>query len=465
MTKQFILFFILISTQVFGQGYKIDVKLPMAANQKVQLAYHYLDKIYIQDSTFLDSKGCGTWKGDSLLTQGLYKVFLDKDHHFDFLLGADQQFLLSNTTYRSDSVQIKGAKESSEFAKYLLYLEEMKTQGASLQEQLKASVSDDEKSKIKEELALLNEKMYAYWDNIGDKLPDSFLAKFLIANKITPFDISTLPNEIQNNDSLLFIARFNFQREHYWDNFDYTDERFLFTPFYKPKLETWFTKVLYPAYDSVKPYVYEFLEQVKPHKRVFQYATSFFLNSSINSHIMGMDALFVDLANDFYLNGEAFWANEASLEKIRENVLFMKDNLIGKTAPDLTLESFEGEYYNLHKIDSKLTILIIYEPNCSHCKVFVPEFYKDVYLPNKNKGLQVFAIYTMDDREEWNDFLTKHNMFDWINVWDEHHESRFKILYDARKTPGVYVLDKDKNIIAKKMTIKQLKTIVEENLN
>ena len=109
-------------------------------------------------------------------------------------------------------------------------------------------------------------------------------------------DISALSEDIQKNDSALMIARFNYQLEHYWDYFDYTDERMLYTPFYKNKLETWFTKVLYPSYDSIKPYVFAFLEEVKPSKRIFQFATSYFLNNSINSKRIGMDALFVDIA-------------------------------------------------------------------------------------------------------------------------------------------------------------------------
>ena len=143
----------------------------------------------------------------------------------------------------------------------------------------------------------------------------------------------------------------------------------------------------------------------------------------------------------------------------------MQDNLIGEIAPDLTLESFDGEFINLHQIESKLTVVLIYEPNCSHCKVFVPEFYKEVYLPNKDNGLTVYAIYSMDDKEEWTEFLAKHNMFDWINVWDPQHTSRFKIKYDARKTPGVHLLDQNKKIIGKKLTVEQLKEIIPLELN
>jgi peroxiredoxin len=180
---------------------------------------------------------------------------------------------------------------------------------------------------------------------------------------------------------------------------------------------------------------------------------------------MGMDALFVDIARKYYLSGEAFWATEESLDKIRENVLFAEHNLIGKTAPDLTLESFDGEYVNLHQINAKYTLVVIYEPNCSHCNVFVPELYSEVYQLFKDKGLEVFAIYSMDNKAEWAEFLTEHNMFDWINVWDEHHVSRFKILYDGRKTPGLYLLDENKKIVAKKMTVEQVKQFMELELN
>jgi len=305
----------------------------------------------------------------------------------------------------------------------------------------------------------------AYWFRIKKEYPNTFLSAFLLANYVPAIDVSALPEEIQKTDSLLLLARFNYQKAHFWDYFDYTDERFMYTPLFKPKLETWFTKVLVQNYDSVKPSVYQFIEDVRPNKRIFQFACSWFLNASINSNIMGMDALFVDLARTYYLSGQAFWATDESLKKIKENVIFAENNLIGKIAPDLTLENIDGEFINLHKIKSKITVVLIYEPECSHCKVFVPKFHTDVYQKFKDKGLAVYAIYSMDKKEEWNEFLIKHNLYDWINVWDETHISQFKILYDARKTPGVYILDENKKIIAKGMTVEQIGELMKNLLN
>jgi len=458
------LFLLFCSVAASSQGLDIEVKLDQAAGKKVFLANYYLGNIFAKDTIQLDEEGRGEFKTDSLLPQGLYKIYMNKDNHFDFLLGADQQFSLSNSTFSATDMKVEGAEETDAFVDYIVFLKNLQDKGAELRENIK-SAPEGEKEQLRNEMEGLTDRLHQKWETIGEEHPGWFLSKFVKANHVPALDVSSLPEEVQNNDSLLLRKRFNYQREHFWDNFDYTDERFLYTPFYKPKLETWFTKVLYQNYDSIKPDVFSFIEDVRPNKRIFQFVTSWFLNSSVNSNIMGMDALFVDIAREYYLSGDAFWATEKTLENIRENVLFAKDNLIGMTAPNLTLESFDGEYFTLHDVEADYTVLVIYEPDCSHCKVFVPELHEKVYEKFRDKGLEVYAIYSMDNKEEWGEFLTKHGLFDWINVWDEHHVSRFKILYDARKTPGVYVLNEDKEIVSKKMTIEQLEKFFELNLN
>jgi peroxiredoxin len=459
-----VLFMAAFFTNAYSQGLSIEVELNAAPNKKVFLANYYLGNIFSQDTVQLDNEGMGVFTTDSLLPQGLYKIYMDKDHHFDFLLGADQDFSIQNETFNATDMQVSGSEETEAFVDYIVFLKNLQEKGAELRKQLQ-SASDEDKEQIREEMEGLTTQLHQKWETIGDEHPDWFLSKFVKANHVPSLDVSELPEEVQNNDSLLLRKRINYQRDHFWDNFDYTDERFFYTPFFKSKLETWFTKVLYQNYDSIKPYVFNFIEDVRPNKRIFQYVTSYFLNSSVNSNILGMDALFVDLAREYYLSGDAFWATEKTLENVRENYLFAKDNLIGMTAPDLTLESFDGEYFTLSEVEADYTVVLIYEPNCSHCKVFVPEFHDKVYQKFRDKGLEVYAIYSMDDKEEWGEFLAKHGLFDWINVWDEHHVSRFKILYDARKTPGVYVLDENKEIVTKKLTVEQLEKFFEQKLN
>ncbi len=464
MRKYILALLVFISGFSFAQEYNIKITLPSSAGKEMKLAYYYLGNIYVKNSTQLNNKGFGNFHGDTLLPQGLYKIYLDENNHFDFLIGADQQFSIYNETFLAENAKVEGSAETEEFVKYVGFLKDLQNKSAQIRQKLQTA-SEDEKKQLQNEMDSLTPKLHNYWENTKEKYPDTFLSKFLMANYVPALDITTLPLEIQQNDSLLLLARFNYQKEHYWDNFDYTDERFLYTPLYKPKLEDWFTKVLYQNYDSIKPYVFDFIENTRPHKRIFQFVASWFLNSSVNSHVMGIDALFVDIARKYYLSGEAFWTDDKTIDKIKENVMFAEHNLIGMQAPKLTLETVDGEYSSLYEIQAKYTVVLIFEPNCSHCKVFVPEFHKEVYLPFRDKGLEVYAIYSMDNKTEWTEFLTKNDLYDWINVWDEHDVSQFKVLLDARTTPGVYVLDKDKKIVAKKMTVEQIKAFMENNLN
>ncbi len=447
---------------VSGQGLQLKLQLKQAAGEKVYLAHYYLNNIYVDDSVQLNDSGKGIFRRDSLLHQGLYKIYVNKNKHFDFLLGADQHFKLTNTSFSIETARAAGAVETEEFLAYMHFLNRINNKGTLLRKKVKTAVSDDEKSAIKDSLEILSKQLVTYGLRVQKKYPDSFISKFLLANYVPEPEISDFPEKVQQNDSLLLLARFYYQQKHFWDYFDYTDERFLYTPFFKPKLETWFKKALFQRYDSVRGPVFNLIEEVKPYPRIFQFITSWFTNTTVNSNIMGMDALFIDLAKIYYLSGEAFWASDITLKSIRENVMFIQNNLIGEKAPDFTMETFDGEFVNLNETEAKFLIVLIYEPNCSHCRKFVPKFYNEVYQKYKEKGLKTFAIYSMDDRKEWSDFLIEHKLFDWINVWDPENTTNFKILYDARETPGVYVLNENKTIVAKKLSLNQIKEMLKK---
>jgi hypothetical protein len=82
----------------------------------------------------------------------------------------------------------------------------------------------------------------------------------------------------------------------------------------------------------------------------------------------------------------------------------------------------------------------------------------------RDKGIQVYAIYTQYKKEEWQKSLAEKG-YDWINVWDANYNSNFRALYDITSTPTVFLLDKDKKIIAKKISVETLEQIVNDLLS
>ncbi len=63
----------------------------------------------------------------------------------------------------------------------------------------------------------------------------------------------------------------------------------------------------------------------------------------------------------------------------------------------------------------------------------------------KGYSVEVFAIYTQDDKKKWQDFIEKHKI-DWTNCWDPENISNYRELYTVYSTPIMYLLDKDKKI-------------------
>ena len=70
----FSLFFFYFS---YGQGYQIKINLESAPDKEVFLAHYYLGNIFVDDTLQLDPSGSGTFTGDTLLPQGLYKIYMD----------------------------------------------------------------------------------------------------------------------------------------------------------------------------------------------------------------------------------------------------------------------------------------------------------------------------------------------------------------------------------------------------
>lgn len=450
------MFLLFLTPHGRGEGLEIKVMLPSVPGGTVLLAHYYGASVLVDDTIRLDGSGTGILRRDTLVPQGIYKIYLNQDRHFDFLLGRDQKLTITNPDFTIGNMTVEGAGESTEFLKYMHWINIHQQKRKSLEERL-ATAGEDEKESIDLELRQLHEDVKKYWVQKSEKFPDSFLGKFLMSNYQAELKPEDIPEQFAGNDSLNWLYQYQFRKNHYFDHFDLTDERFLYTPSIKPRLDTYFEKVLLQVYDSIKPAAYEIISKVEPHPKMFRYVVSYLLNQSLSSRIMGMDALFVDIARDYYLSGRANWVDSTSLARIRENVIFLENGLIGKNARDFQMESFEGEPFRLYQLPASYTVLVFYEPNCSHCMEYVPALYKDIYLPFRDDGVEVVAVYTMEDKTEWGEFIEKYQIQEWHNVWDEHHLTRFKVIYDIRTTPAVYLLDKDKKILAKKFTLEFLK--------
>jgi hypothetical protein len=99
---------------------------------------------------------------------------------------------------------------------------------------------------------------------------------------------------------------------------DFTDERILKTPIFFNKMDTYLNKLTVQHPDSISQSADVMAILSRQNKDIFQYVVSYITSTYERSKIMGMDAIFVHMVENYYMTGEADWVKEKQLEKIEE---------------------------------------------------------------------------------------------------------------------------------------------------
>ena len=458
---------ILLSAIVLGnlngnsQNLHIDIKLENVSDSSAYLA-HYLDgRIFADDTTKLVN-GVGLFKNDSLLDQGIYVVYLPSQKYFDLLIGSDQEFsIISDSIDFVNKLKISGSKESEAFADFQKFMKAKNENSKKLQEEYKDKVND-KKSKIeyKKLFKKADLEVKAYIKSLNEKFPApsfvSAFANFTLSPEAPDFNKS-IAADFPDRDKEIKLRNYVWTKDNYLSSLNPADDRYLRTPLLKNKLAFFYEKILIQQRDSIVKESIKLIEQARPNKKCFQYYTQYALNYAIKSKIMGVDAAFVDLARRYYLSGQATWADSSLMANIKERVIKLQYNLLDMKAQDLALETIDGEFVKLHEIDANYTVLYFFETDCGHCKKLTPRLKPEILDAYQDLGVQIMAIYTQQDKVAWQKYIEENKLYDFVNCYDPNYHSNFRIFYDVYSTPTIYLLDKDKKIVAKRLDIENLK--------
>ena len=461
--RSLILFSLIVLGNLNGnsQNLKIDIKLENISDSTAYLA-HYLDgRIFADDTTKLIN-GVGLFEKDTLLHQGIYVVYLPSKTYFDILIGNDQEFSIhSDSKDLVDKLKISGSKESEAFADFQKFMKAETENSKKLKDQYKDK-ADDEKAmaEYKELFKKADIEVKAFIKSLNEKFPApsfvSAFANFTISPEAPDFN-KLIAEDFPDRDKEIKLRNYLWTKDNYLSNLDPADDRYLRTPLLKNKLSFFFEKILIQQRDSIVKESMKLIEQARPNKKCFQYYTQYALNYAIKSKTMGVDGAFVDLARRYYLSGQATWADSTLMANIKERVIKLQYNLLDMKAQDLALETNDGEFIKLHEINANYTVLYFFETDCGHCKKTTPRLQPEILDAYKDLGIQIVAIYTQQDKVEWQKYIEDNKLFDLVNCYDPNYHTNFRIYYDIYSTPTIYLLDKDKKIIAKRLDIENLK--------
>jgi thiol-disulfide isomerase/thioredoxin len=448
-------FLLILGAAAQKVGHKIALEVPQLANSSVLLAYHYGSKQYITDTFYFDSKGKVNIEGEEKLHHGVYLVVFPalKNKYFEMLV--KEQFFsvkVPDTAKISEPVFV-GSEENTLFYKDMKAMNEVRKQSQVLENQLKVTSNEAEKKKLQEQLETLNKNFTQTRIQFMESNPKLLYSDILgmLREIEIPKDLVNEKGEPDKN------KQFYYFRKHYWDFTNFNEEGILRSPVLEGKLNDFFDKYTVKTQDSLIASCDIVLQKALVNDKVFQYFLVTLVNKYANSKVMGDDAVYVHLVKNYYESDKAWWVDEEQLAKMKERRMALEPLLIGKMSPDLTLrDTTISRMYRLYDLPSDYTIVFIWDPDCGHCKKEAPKLL-DFYSKHNKDGIMVYAITTsnFDEMDKWKDFIKEKNL-NWINVGDLYNQTNFRKIYDVTSTPQVFVLDKDKKIIAKRIGVEQL---------
>ena len=470
--KKYILFFLATvgAATGFAQGYQVTLQAPQYKKGIAYLTYYMGPNLNVADSAAISSSGTAIFKGPSKLPGGIYVVvFPEKRQRTEFLIDKEQRInIKADTTDFLNKTIVTGSKENLLYVQYQKYVAQ---KGRLLEQERTAyamSATAADSALHEKNYNQYNKELNNYRETILKTQPNSMMAALLKAMKEPNLPIA---KPVTRQDSTF---NYHYYKNHYWDGVSFMDERVIRSPFFLPRLERYYRDVLPQISDSIIKDVDYKLLLARTCPEMYKFLLNWLTDEYINPKYMGQDAVFVHLFENYHSKGLTSWLNEKQMDAISRRAYMVMSNLIGEKGANLDMLDSSGKPTALYDLKADYTILCFWDPNCGHCKQEVPRLDSIFQASWKSHGVKIYAVLTPDDKEnvkpEWLKFITQNKLSDWTHVYKpkemedaEYAEKKpgFRQLYDVIMTPTIYLLDKDKHIIGKKLTIFQLNDLLE----
>jgi hypothetical protein len=421
----------------------------------------------VADSVILDGNSEGIFRGRDKLVGGIYFIVSPKKEIlFELLIDQQQQFSISaDTTRLPASIVFTGSPENTTFLNYTAFMNNHGKEIAALQSQYPKAKTKNDSIAIRDKIKKVNDEVKLERENIETKDPHSLLTVLLLALK-EPM-IPPVPTLANGRPDSTFA--YHYYKDHYWDGISWTDDRLIRTPILEPKLDKYYKDLVSPQTDSIDREIDHMLIFSRTNKEMFKFLLVYFTQKYINPEFMGQDAVFIHLFEKYINAGQADFFTEKYRKFVDDRAYSIMANLIGQPAANLEMTDSSGKIRSLYEVPANFVLVCLWDPTCSPCKETIPKLDSIYQAKWKYEGLQIYSVMVDGGQDNWRNFIRTHNLGDWINVYQTtaQHDAEvaagrpdYRQLYDVYQTPVIYLLDKEKRIVAKKLSYQQVDEII-----
>jgi thiol-disulfide isomerase/thioredoxin len=462
-----------LTIMAFAQnGYEIKVTLKPFKNEYIYLG-HYSGKQYpIVDSIKLNANSEGTFKGPKKLGGGIYLVvYPAKNSFFEILVDKQQHFsIVADTATLKKQKTFVNSPDNVLFNSYQAFMAERGKEIDVARRGMATATTDKDSLKWNSQLKKADSSIAAYRKNIIAKNPNNILSALLHLMQ----EPQIPPAEKQPGGKYDSTFAYRYFKDHYWDGINFWDERVARTPasLFDERLDKYYNTLVYPHADSVIKELDWMLGFASANDEMSRFLLVKFINRYLSQKYMWEDAVFVHLYQKYFSQKEYAWLTPQGKKIITERAYSLMANLMGNPAENISLPDTAGKTISLYADSSRFTIVCFWDPTCGHCQETLPVLDSMYQAKWKAMGVKMFAVAkeTSGSKNDWLLFIQMHHLQEWRNVYYSKAEEKTRVdanipgysqLYDVQTLPTVYLLDKDKRIVAKKLTWQQTDDILQ----
>ena len=230
---------------------------------------------------------------------------------------------------------------------------------------------------------------------------------------------------------VLTSTQINAQNQHFWDGIETFDGPTEENPILAAQIDFYFDKIVAPLPDSITLEISRLVERTENNPDLHDFILWHLLEKYQHPEYMSQDQVFVWLYDQYFSQSEIKDLNETNLALIREKAERLRQLALFGPAPEIKLEGID-----LQSVESEYTVLFFYDHDCDLCHQEMRDLDSVCAQHPEITTLKI----DMNSNAEGLDVLYE--------------------LYDIETTPLIYVLDRDKRIIAKKIRSRQIPLVL-----
>jgi len=474
---------ILSQSTTNGPKRNIEVRIEGAGSDTIYLANYYGSKLYYSDTTIADAQGKAVFNKARGYKGGVYAVVVPGPKYFEVIVNEPVIKLSTDKNDLVGKLLVEQSNENTIFLEYIRFLNARKTEGDALRTRMESENDPIAKGVLKGQLEDLDKAVKTYQKDLITDHSGTFAAD--LVRMSMPVE---RPEPRKEDGSLDSAAAYYQYRTHYWDHFDLKDERIVRAPVFANKLDEYLTRVIPQLPDTIAPLVDALIASTEGSEDVFMYTVHTITHKYETSDIMGMDAMFVHMAQTYYCPApgkasRAKWMDDEKLEKLCERARKMAPLTLGKKAANLILTDTTGlNWVDMYKLPQEYVLIVFWDPHCGVCKKELPEIFKVYKETLKAMDVEVLAVAKAVDEtlmKDWKKFI-RENKLDWLNVGLTQNvyeaakkdprqfipalttiESlNYAETYDVYSTPKMFLVDRDRKFVGKQLSPDQIEDLV-----